>query len=177
MIANLVVTIATAPVAPSTNWGTVIVAVVGFVGIIITQRLTSRREKAQQAHQVAEALRERRVKAYSELIESTNNLMLLIPEVLTVGSGAGSLNAAERGPMNAASSKAHLLASGAVQEAISGLVDTVYAYAEELSEDNWAAFDEAMDRFVDAAQSESDHGNVLGLTVPSKGKQAMQTGG
>lgn len=172
MISYVLEATAAAPSTPSSNWGTVIVAVVGFVGIIVTQVLTSRRDKAQQEHKVAEALRERRVKAYSELIEATNELMLLIPEVLVVGSGAGSLNAAERGPMNAASSKAHLLASPSVQDAISGLVDVVYAYAEDLSEENWKAFDMAMDNFVDAAQAESDHGNVLGLNLTSKGKPA-----
>lgn len=160
-----------------TNWGTVIVAVVGFTGIIVTQILTGRRDKAQQDHQVATALRQRRVEAYAELIEATTNLMLKIPEVLLEESGGGALTAEERGPMNAASSKAHLLASPPVQKKVSDLVDAVYAYADGLAPEAWEAFDHAMDAFVDAAQAEADHGNILGLPEQRRRGGKKQNGG
>ena len=162
-----------------TNWGTVIVAVVGFTGIIVTQILTGRRDKAQQDHQVAAALRQRRVEVYSELIDAANNLMLKIPEVLTEESDSGSLKAEERGPLNAAASKAHLMASPPVQEKISRVVDAVYAFADDMSGAAWDAFDHAMDAFVDAAQAEADHGKAhpLGRSEVRRKKGRKQNGG
>jgi hypothetical protein len=160
-----------------TDWGTVIVAVVGFVGIIVTQLLTRQRDKAQQDHQTASALRQRRVDVYTELIEAANNLMLKIPEVLTGESDGGSLTAEERSPLNAASSKAHLMASRPVQEKVTELVDAVYAFADNMSGQAWDAFDHAMDAFVDAAQAERDHGNILGLREQRPKKGQKQNGG
>lgn len=160
-----------------TDWGTVVVACLGFVGIIVTQILTRLRDKAQQEHQTAAALRQKRVEVYSELIDAANNLMLKIPEVLIEGSGGGSLTAEERSPMNAASSKAHLLASPPVQTKVTDLVDAVYAYADTLTPQAWEAFDNAIDAFVDAAQAEDDHGNILGLPAKRRRKKKQQSGG
>ncbi|RJT81967.1 hypothetical protein D6T63_04255 [Arthrobacter cheniae] len=148
------------------SWGTVIVAILGFAGILLTQSITNRRERTLQerllVHQVGADLRLRRTDAYSELTDAIMHFMLVIPDVLLPESTAGDLDAEERGPINKASVRAQLLASEPVKQSISDLMDRVYEYADDLSQATWEAVDDATDDFIAAAQAEDDNGNVLG---------------
>lgn len=147
-------------------WGTVIVALLGIIGIVLTQVITNRRERALQErmlqHQTGAELRLRRSDVYAELVSAVNTFALEAHDVSVPQEGGAYIPHSVRAPLNAAHSRAQLFASPSVQQLASALVDAAYAWIDNETKEAWEGLDVAESAFIKGVQAEAEHGNNIG---------------
>lgn len=138
---------------------TVLVAILGLVGILITQaRADWRQERiaasGRQFQRDGDLLDKRRI-AGAEFLVAVRALSLYSRSVLPDRSDASDLTPVERADLDRTYSQVLMVCDPVSRAAATELVRTLYDWIESFSDADWEALDKLEDRFVEAVNGET----------------------
>ena len=135
-----------------------LVAVVGIVGVLITQaRADARQERiagaARAEERDADAL-DRRREAGAELMATVWEVARVSRDVLIESSTYADLNSDELKELDRAMAKTQMLCDPAGRKAATALQDSLIAFINDPTDDNWQAIGDVEDRFIETINRE-----------------------
>jgi len=135
-----------------------LVAIVGIVGVIVTQARADARARALAMDIRASESRERLGDLLREaVVEFTTAIWVtarVAREELGNGADTGHLEAAEMESIERAQSKVAILGTSGVRDAAADVIDAFHKWVETFDQHSWDGLDVAVDKFIETARSE-----------------------